>query len=58
MLINVREHRRGIKNGQSRDTDNIVDTRRRKKNKAKKQNKTKPTQCVLDTTIPKQTQIT
>ena len=41
-----------IKNGQSRETGNIWHTRRRK-------NKTKnTTQCVLDTTIRKQTHIT
>ena len=52
-LINVREYRRAIKNGQSRETGNIGYTGRRIQNKNKN-----TTQYVLDTTIRKQTQIT
>ena len=42
-------------NGQSRETGNAGHTRQRKKQKQKQKN---PTQCVLDTTICKQGQIT
>ena len=42
-------------NGQSIETDNAGHTRQRIKTKQKHKN---PTQCALDTTISKQTQIT
>jgi hypothetical protein len=42
-------------NGQSIETDNAGHTRKRMKTKQKPKN---PTQCALDTTIRKQTQIT
>ena len=45
-------------NGQSIETGNTGHRRQRNKQKQKQKQKKTPTQCALDTTIRKQTQIT